>query len=245
MSWSHTFGSLSGTIPLSYLDDNFGDAVLLSSVKVKQQVFTASGTYTPTSGMLYAIVKAVGGGGGGGGSSASFYGGGGGGGGGETAEKVLSASDIGSSQTVTIGAGGTVTIADAGGSGGNTSLGTLVVAKGGGGGSNGNTSAAAALGGTVVGTGTGDVLIPGETGGIGIGALSNVCQGGNGGNSTMGFGAPLTVAATTITSGSGSSGVGYGSGGSGAVQVNSGSTFAGGVGKAGILIVTEFIAASS
>ena len=56
-----------------------------SITSVSMRIFTSSGTYTPTSGMLYCLVECVGGGGGGGGASggasqsAGASGGGGGG----------------------------------------------------------------------------------------------------------------------------------------------------------------------
>src|SRR5574338_310828 len=42
--------------------------------KVVVQTFTANGTYTPTTGMVYCIIECVGGGGGGGGTSNSAAG---------------------------------------------------------------------------------------------------------------------------------------------------------------------------
>ena len=74
------------------------------------QTFTASDTYTPTASMKYAIVEICGGGGGSGGCLATgvtTYGASAGGGGGEYARGVFSAATISTSQTVTIGAGGT------------------------------------------------------------------------------------------------------------------------------------------
>src|ERR1700720_4672748 len=71
----------------------------------KVQVFTSSGTYTPSAGLVTAIIECVGGGGGGGGSAFSptqVHGGGGGGAGGY-ARAYKTASQIGASQTVTIG----------------------------------------------------------------------------------------------------------------------------------------------
>src|SRR6266487_231309 len=103
------------------------------------QKFTANSTYTPTAGMKFCIVEAIGGGGGGGGgaSSAGTNGVmGGGGGSGAYSQRRLTAADIGASQSVTIGTAGT---GGAGGgnngvAGGDTSVGSLVVAKGGTGG---------------------------------------------------------------------------------------------------------------
>lgn len=76
---------------------------------LNRQVFTSSGTYTPTTGMTYCLVEIIGGGGGGGGCQATNstqFCVSGGGGGGEYASGIFTISAIGSSQTVTIGAGG-------------------------------------------------------------------------------------------------------------------------------------------
>jgi hypothetical protein len=85
------------------------------------QVFTSSGTYTRPAGLVRAKITVVGGGGGGG--SANPAGGGGGGG---AAIKVVNSATIGSSQTITIGAGGAL-----GSAGGTSSVGSLVSATGG------------------------------------------------------------------------------------------------------------------
>ena len=69
------------------------------------QVFTASGTYTPTAGKTTFLVFATGGGGGGGGG----YGGGpagGGGGGGGSGFRLYTSAEMGSSAAITFGAGG-------------------------------------------------------------------------------------------------------------------------------------------
>src|SRR6266487_4406815 len=90
------------------------------------RVFKSSGTYTPTPGARIAIVEVWGGGGGGAGSySGGYYGGGGGG----YARKLYTNP---TSQTVTVGAGGTAgpvaTVAPLGdgGTGGTTSFGSIV-----------------------------------------------------------------------------------------------------------------------
>src|SRR3974390_3499403 len=92
---------------------------------LNQQVFTASGTYTPTPGMVNCDVECVGGGAGGcgaGAAAANTFIISAGGGGGGYARKFLAAAVIGSSQTVTIGAGGLGGAAGAnnGGAGGDT-----------------------------------------------------------------------------------------------------------------------------
>src|SRR5262245_55472449 len=70
----------------------------------KITVFTASGTYTPSPGIVGAILECIGGGGGGGATvgSASAARAGGGGGAGSYARKAVSTATLGASQTVTI-----------------------------------------------------------------------------------------------------------------------------------------------
>ena len=102
------------------------------------QIFTASDTYTPIAGLVTALVEVVGSGGAGGGAFISnttecFVGGGGGAGG--YAAEVLTATDIGASQTVTIGTAGAGAAAAVGGNGGACSFGGLISASGGIGGS--------------------------------------------------------------------------------------------------------------
>lgn len=101
----------------------------------KQQVFTASGTFTPSAALIalggVVEVRVVGGGGGGGGSITSP---GGGGGSGADITRILSG--VVTPQTVTIGAGGAIEAA-----GGDTSFGALLTAKGGKPGTTGTTAA--------------------------------------------------------------------------------------------------------
>lgn len=110
------------------------------------QRITATGTYTPTLGMVYAIVEVQGSGGGGGGVAASAINTGrisGGGGGGGYVKALLTAGQIGASQLVTIGAGGAGAAAgdNAGAAGTNTTFGALLTANSGAGGAAGASSA--------------------------------------------------------------------------------------------------------
>lgn len=102
---------------------------------VDQQIFTSSGTWTKPSGYsTSALVRlqAWGGGGGGGRHSTSAAGGGGGGG---YNEKWVLLSDMGATETITIGGGGAGRSTNGTGTvGGNTTIGSLLTAYGGGGG---------------------------------------------------------------------------------------------------------------
>lgn len=216
-------------------------SVAVTAVKtVKAQVFTGSGTYTPSTGMLYCIAEVIGGGGGGGGaagaSSQSAAAGGGGGGG--YARKTFAAATIGASQAVTIGAaanGGSAG-ANNGTNGNASSLGSLLSASGGAAG--GGATSSAAYAGTSGGAGgvgsSGDINIVGAAGGNGISfGAAAAGIGGSGGGSNLGGGVP----GGTVT-GAGSTGSNYGVGGSGGAA--GASSVAGGNGAAGIVVVTEF-----
>lgn len=191
------------------------------------QIFTTSGTYTPTNSAKYAKVTVIGGGGGGGTGLTSRGGMGGGGGGGAQANILLST--ITTPVAVTIGSGGAAPGGGQGGSGGTSSFAAYLVATGGTGGLRGD------------GGGTGD----GE-GGIGSGSVPNLLavRGSsgmwqssnagsapfNGGMSAFGFGG----------GGAGLAGVGgqYGGGGGGGVT---GGNNPGGIGAAGVVLIEEFI----
>jgi len=221
----------SGTLAMRFWQENI-------------QIITATGTYTPTTGMVYCVVKILGGGGAGAGinppSSASQCGGGGGGGAGEYAVGVFSASTIGASQSVTIGAAGTGVAGGNGNPGTATSFGALMSANGGLGGIAGATGAAYNTAGGLGGTGGtgGSFRVPGQAGTEGCGSVRNANQeffirSGNGGNTQMGAGGFLNFPIAR----------GYGSGGGSAFMgPNSvGSPGAGGIGADGVVVVTEYI----
>ena len=199
------------------------DLIPAGITSVIKQVFTTSGTYTPTTGMIFCDVEVVGGGSGSQGASGTAGQAGGGGG---TAIARLTAAQIGASQTVTIGAGGL-----AGAAGGTSSLGSLAVATGGAAAVNGgNNQLQGALGG--VGT-VGDQLI---NGGQGAGAERYYASfGGNGGSSTQGQGG--AGGGGGPDSGVVASHAGYGYGSAPSAPVNS----VGIAGNAGVVIITEYL----
>lgn len=215
-----------------------------SAIKsVNVQTFTASGTYTPSSGMVQCQVQILGGGGAGGGAATTSnneYSEGSGGGSGEYAVGIFTAIQIGASQVVTIGAGGTGVAGGTGNTGGTTSLGVLMTALGGVGGTTAPASGAGtALGGLGGSGGTGgSYRCPGQAGGEAqFFEQSSLGYAGAGGNSQLGAGGRIPIAI-----GTGNPGLGYGAGGSGSGNTANQPATAGGAGASGVVIVTEYIA---
>lgn len=210
--------------------------------RIAVQILTVTGTYTPTSGMIFCNVEVIGGGGGGGGAGTSGAAnaaiGSAGGGGGYT-RKLFTAATIGASQPFVIGAAGTAGAAgnNAGGSGGQSSFGTggIIIATGGSAGAGGAPSTGAAYAGAGGGQGAGgDFNTNGTPGNMGF-SSSTIVMGGNGGSTFFGGGASGKIAA-----GAGNTGLSYGGGGTGGATANSAQQ-AGGAGFAGVIVVTEFI----
>ncbi len=212
------------------------------------QIFTASGTYTPTAGMDYCIMEAVGAGGGGGGTTncgAAEVSAGGGGGSGSYARQVASAATIGASQTITIGAAGAAgaTAAGNGGNGGDSSVGALCIGKGGSGGTgSGAAVSSSAQGGDGGVAGTGVFSSVGSQGGDGIASIAggsgNFACGGSGGGSY--FGGATNANSTVSGQQTGLTGQQYGGGGSGGSTSPSGNAVTGGAGFSGFITITEF-----
>lgn len=218
---------------------NWRTGYILGSV----QTFSASGTWTRPSGCRAIMVELVGGGGGSGGCAASAAGqfgeAGGGGGGGYSRKWIASP---GSSETVTIGAGGTAASAGAnnGGTGGTTSFGAHCQATGGTGGS-GITPAAGTVRGApgVGGVGSlGDINISGGDGGQGTNAGGVRISTGYGGSSFFAGQRRQTFASGGQNAGS--AGYTYGGGASGSSQDASQSAIGGSAGGAGFCIVYEY-----
>ena len=199
-------------------------------IEVRQQILTSSGTYTPPSNLINALVRIVGGGGGGGGmpatasNQASCVGTSG------SAAWVINSytlANLSPNVSYTVGAGG------AGGAAGQTtgSVGgstTWVSSVAGGGGAS-----------------TGGVASTGQTsssGGLGGSATAG------GGNSSLGFiGSGMVVAGTTPRArrtrmpSSSIVQAGYGGGALGRFQVGSSAAQAGIAGQPGVIIITEFL----
>ena len=211
---------------------------------VNVQVFTASGTYTPTQGATRALVRAVGGGGAGGGVAATGAGassGGAGGGAGAHGVRWIDGTLI--TQAVTIGAGGTPAAGATGGSGGTTSFGALLSCPGGSGGAAGTAlsspghSASGAPGGTApLGASYGDA---GSWGGVPLVFSGSSALSGPGANSIFGGGGPPAGANGTVGF-NGSAASGRGSGGGGGLGCQTGTAVQGGAGTAGLIIVEEY-----
>ena len=218
---------------------------------VALQVFTSSGTYTPTSGMAVCLVISTGGGGGGGGADCSDTTAvaiGGGGGGGATCIELFTAAQIGASQTVTIGAAGTAgaNTGGDGGAGGNTTFGSLHTAGGGAGGDgilNGDGSSAAIGNNVAGGTATGGLInLPGGKGQSGFYDDSSFTTTGGAGGGSFWMGINWSNRQTAFPgSQAGANGAGPGQGGGGACAEDTTTGAAGGTGSAGFVLVIEFL----
>ena len=208
---------------------------------INQQIFTASGTYTPTSGMKYCITESIGGGGAGGRCAATSLGQVAAGGGGQAGNyniRIFNAAAIGASQPINIGLGGTGVVNNTGNGGGTTSIGaggTLLQAFGGNGGERGVNGLTTYSQG---GIGTIGTFGRGAPGTCGWGS-GGVCFSGAGGNSMYGYGG-----ASQINNGStvlGDFGICGGGGGGTSNGPAGGSASAGANGGDGIVIITEYI----
>lgn len=230
------------------LATNASGTLAYRAFSVSEQVFTSSGTYTPTTGMISCKIICLGGGGGGGGAATTGAGQlsqGGGGGSGEYAVGYFSAATVGASQTITIAAAASGGSGTTGGNGGTSSVGSLITAFGGSGGTTNAANAEALAAGGAGGTGGagGDYRTPGSIGGLAVGTQgnsTNITFTGPGASSQLGSGGSQLIGAA----GAGNNAAGYGSGGSGASNfASSGSTRAGGNATKGIIIIEEYIIA--
>lgn len=207
------------------------------------RTYTANDTWNKPNGLRYVRVWVVGGGGAAGGASTTAAGQtsmGAGGGGGETRVGILLARDLGASETVTIGAGGTGVVGATGNGGASSSFGAHISADGGGGSgllvAGSSVAAFGGNGGGRNGTG-GQFSFPGLPGGYAF-RESGTGQGGHagpGGNSHLGHGGGIAV------NGNGGTGSTFGGGGGGGQNsASQGTARAGGNGGAGVVIVEEY-----
>jgi hypothetical protein len=189
-------------------------AALSPAAGVNIQVFTATGTYTPTSGYKWGIAFVTGGGGGGSGAAPNTAAAGGCAGG--TAIGVLNLTSLGA-VTATVGAfGAGGSAGSSGATGGSSTLSTLT-----------GTGGSATTGGIPTG---GTINIIGGDGGSGGGTTRS----GDGGGSFYGTGGGGSGASVTA-----SPGESYGSGGAGGLST-SGTGRVGANGAAGVIMIMEF-----
>jgi hypothetical protein len=212
--------------------------------KVNHQQFLSGGTYTPSAGLLWAVAEGCGSGGAGGGAvgASSRYVGGGGGGAGSYSRVALSPAQIGSSQVVTVPAGGTGASGADGGAGSATSLGSLLVANGGSGGQKNDNSTEFGNGGAGGTAGTGDITTGGNAGHQGSSQWSTFLLGGIPASGYYGGAPPSIVSSGNSVFSGGAAAANSCAGGGGGVSGNTASNSAGGNGGSGRLVVTEFLA---
>ena len=214
--------------------------------KVKVTVVSATNaSWTPTAGMVYMNVEGVGGGAtqlasGTGGGYAGYF------------KKTWTAANVGASLNITIGAAGAQGAAGQhdGGTGGDTTVvpagtGSTLTGSGGVGGASQGVQAPGAggitfssmtsgAGGAASG---GDINVPGAPGLFGLGdPTGGATMGGQGGSGIWGAGGQPQI------NGAGADGLGNGSGGSGA-SANNSAQAAGGNGKIGLVVITEYLSA--
>lgn len=222
----------------------YADRAGLANLVIRTQVFPATGTYTPDANMVYAIGRAWGGGAAGGGSAATAANavsiGGGGGAGGYQTHTFNRAAAL-PNLAVTIGAAGTAGAVgnNAGGNGGDTSLGAILIAKGGtgGGGSSGAAAGASGAGG-IAGTGNGEVGVgeAGDAGFVGTFAASSTPPPTRGGSTLLGGGGQSGTTATPVATAA----TGKGAGGGPGASASASAAAAGTAGTIGWLIVYEY-----
>lgn len=223
------------------------------------QQFLASGTYTPSAGVVFAKAKIWGAGGGGGGANMGSTGQGvaaSGGGGGGYIEVVLNTAQLTSAITVTVGTGGPGGAnTGANGTDGNDSSiavsGNGFKATGGSGGTglaSGSSSAGGVNGnaggnGQQLGTGLGTLLFTsnGQSSAYGFWFASGSAAFGGQGGGSFGGGAQVAAITTFAATSAGTDAISYGCGGGGACGTNIASGAGGGNGQQGLVIIEEYL----
>lgn len=205
---------------------------------INVQRITSTGTYTPTTGTLFAIVEVQGGGASGfGGTGVSAWGSGGGGGG--YAKSIIPAANLFPTVSVTIGSGGTGTTG-AGANGGNTSFpatgGFSMTGNGGATGSGSAGTTRTPTGGGRGGSASGGNIynLNGGNGSWSVGFTNSNSLGGAGGGGLYGRGGGAAVVGATAANAATAN---TGGGGSGIAGLSGN----GGNGGSGVVIITEFI----
>jgi hypothetical protein len=203
-------------------------------------IYTSSGTYTPPAGIVGLEITAIGGGGAGGGAYAGGAGkaslGGGGAGGGCAIKHTTT---IDSSYAVVIGAGGLGVTTSNGGNGGDTTVISTTVSlngKGGGGGSymTGTSGNQKALGGNAAIAFGGTINLSGGQGFDSTVVAGEYASPGHSGASVWGGGRRV------VLPGHGTAAITTGEGGSGAAGLDSTSSYKGGNGYAGMVLIKEY-----
>lgn len=228
-------------------------------ISTNVQVFSPAGdyTYTPSTGVQFCLIEVIGGGGGGGASNTCSDGNiavGGSAGGGGYSRLLTAIANIGTSASVTVGAGGAGGNSDGsyGFDGGQSEVSSDFIDLSGSGGSAGDGGSNSPLytinGQRGGGASGGDLNVTGSPGENSWGIFQDdsnwVFTSGSGGSSFYGPGAAsFGLAAGGDSSQQGSAGIGYGGGGNGGA--NQGGSFKiGGNGADGVVIITEYISQS-
>ena len=211
------------------------------NIVVRSQVFTSSGTYTPHPNMLYCKAIVTGGGAAGGSAwttdAYNFITRGGGGGAGGTAIGIISKATIGTSQVVTVASWANPDLNYPtplqGATGGNSSLGSLLIGYGGIGGNPSTTESPPFMGlGGLAGGSAAQIIIHGGDGG------NNLQNGNNapGGGSYWGGGG-ISLNQDSSTGGYNIANLVFGEGGGGGLH------YSGLYGAPGVVVITEYCSA--
>jgi len=231
----------------NYVDNAFSGVSSTNTI-----LYTSgSGTYTKPSNLLYIKITAIGAGGGSGGAEQSGVGvsAGNGGGGGGGVIGIIPASSLSASESYSVGTSGTAgnnTGTNDGGTGGNTTFGTLITANGGIGGSGMASGVLFSGSSGAGGQPSNSVGLPNVAGGPGgFFRTGSYGKGGHGGGTILG-GGTFTLARSSTSNGAivGVNGKNYGCGGgapTSVITVSGTQNASGAAGANGIIIIEEFL----